>query len=165
MPTPAAGDAPTAQAAKPRRGMRLRHRELRNGMALFVLAALLFSLWPQIDLATSALFYTADGGFAGQRSALIGVVHKTVPWVGRLCALLALAVALWQWLRPGSLNLRWRRRILQLGWVFVLGVGLLVNGALKEGWGRARPQAVVEFNGSARFTTALQPTAQCRTNC
>jgi lipid A 4'-phosphatase len=159
---PARATAPDLMA---KHGPRLRVRELRVGLLLWLAAMLLFSLWPQIDLATSAFFYSADGGFAGQRSALIGIVHKTVPWIGRLCALLALAVALQQWLRPGSLNVRWRRRIVQLGWVVALGVGLLVNGALKEGWGRARPQAVAEFNGQARFTPALQPTSQCPTNC
>jgi lipid A 4'-phosphatase len=162
-PGPAARAAPAAAA--PRRGLGLRRRELRCGAALWLLAALVFSGWPQLDLAVSGLFYARDSGFVGAQSPLILAIHHSVPWVGRLCALLALAVAALQWLRPGWLGPRTRRRVYQLGWVFALGVGLLVNGALKEGWGRARPQAVAMFGGPATFTPALQPSRQCRTNC
>lgn len=158
-------DAPGQAAAAPRRALRPRQREGRVGLALFLLAAVVFSLWPQLDLAASGLFYTPEAGFAGQQPEWIRVVHQTVPWIGRLCAVLALLVAWWQRLRPGAVGMPTRRRILQLGWVFALGVGLLVNGALKEGWGRARPQAVAEFGGTAHFTPALQPTRQCPTNC
>ena len=153
------------QARAPGRGTRLRGKELRIGLLLFAVAAVLFTAWPQLDLATSRLFFSPDTGFALERSALVLVIHRTVPWVGRLCALLALAVVALQWLRPGRVGPRWRRRIVQLGWVTVLGTGLLVNGALKEGWGRARPEAVAQFGGAASFTPALQPTRQCSHNC
>ena len=154
-----------SQAVAPARTRRLRQHEGRLGLVVLVVAALVFSLWPQLDLAVSDFFFTPGLGFAGQRSEWIAVVHKTVPWVGRLCALLALLVALVHHFRPGTVGMPARRRIVQLGWVFVLGVGLIVNGALKEGWGRARPQAVTEFGGTAQFTPALLPARQCPTNC
>lgn len=38
--------------------------------------------------------------------------------------------------------------------VLALGPGLIVNGLLKEHWGRARPVNCVEFGGSQTFTPA-----------
>jgi lipid A 4'-phosphatase len=47
----------------------------------------------------------------------------------------------------------------------LLGPGLVVNYALKEHWGRARPEAITQYGGDAQYTSPLQPAEQCRTNC
>jgi membrane-associated phospholipid phosphatase len=41
----------------------------------------------------------------------------------------------------------------------------LVNGILKEHWGRARPSQIVEFGGDRQFTPAFVPARQCERNC
>ena len=46
-----------------------------------------------------------------------------------------------------------------------LGPGLVVNGILKEHWGRARPRDVTQFGGDRRFTPALVIADQCERNC
>jgi lipid A 4'-phosphatase len=126
---------------------------------------LLFSAWPELDLRVSAAFYSPESGFAGQRSALVRGIYDAVPWFGRGSGLLALGVALVWWRRPGLLGRRTWRRVVALGLAMAVGTGVMVNGVFKEGWGRARPVAVSEFGGQARFTPALRQTNQCRTNC
>lgn len=127
---------------------------------------LLFSVWPEVDLLLSRQFLQHDGRFAGNDSPLAMATYRVVPWVGRGLALLALLLAVlprpWQarWLGP-----RWRRRLLALGLSTWLGVGLTVNGVLKEQWGRARPSEVVMLGGAASFSPALRPVEQCRSNC
>jgi lipid A 4'-phosphatase len=48
---------------------------------------------------------------------------------------------------------------------FALGPGLIVNGILKEHWGRARPRALSEFGGDAIFSPAWWISDQCARNC
>lgn len=143
---------------------RQREREW-NAFALSTcVLALLTALWPGLDLWMAGWFY-AQGGFPANDWALVQAVYRGVPWVGRGLALLALVLALAgsrgrNWL-PGP----WRRRVLVLGLAMLVGVGLAVNGLLKEAWGRARPVAIQAFGGDAQFSPALRPVVQCRTNC
>lgn len=47
----------------------------------------------------------------------------------------------------------------------LIGPILLVDVALKDYWGRARPATVTVFQGTQQFTPPLQPTQQCEKNC
>jgi len=127
---------------------------------------LVFSVWPELDLHLSRQFLQPDGRFAGSDSALVLSIYRVVPWIGRGLALLALLLTVlprsWQARWPGP---RWRRRLLALGLSTWLGVGLTVNGVLKEHWGRARPSEVAVLGGTATFSPALRPVEQCRSNC
>jgi lipid A 4'-phosphatase len=49
--------------------------------------------------------------------------------------------------------------------VLAIGPGLIVNGILKEHWGRARPRDVTQFGGTRSFTPALVIADQCERNC
>lgn len=48
--------------------------------------------------------------------------------------------------------------------VLVLGAGVIVNFALKENFGRARPRNVTEFGGPQPFTPAFVVSNACPTN-
>ena len=143
--------------------------ELRQNptMAFYFSACLLglgvYVVFPQLDLAFSALFYSADVGF----------IYKDLPWVQALywtfarlqfpiLALLALAL-LAGWFSP-----RWaprRRACWFLVLALLLGPGLVVNEGLKNHWGRARPVQVSEFGGEARYSPPWQMSDQCERNC
>ncbi len=47
----------------------------------------------------------------------------------------------------------------------LLGPGLLVNGILKQHWGRPRPFAVTEFGGPLNFVNWWNPGGACMHNC
>lgn len=136
-------------------------------MAFYFSACLLgfgvFLFFPQLDLSFSALFYQPDAGF----------VYRDTPWVQALYwafarlqfpvfggLALGLAASLFSayWARQ-------RRALWFLVLVLLLGPGLVVNWALKNHWGRARPAQVSEFGGTARYTPAWQPSDQCQRNC
>ncbi len=134
-------------------------------LALAILgAAAIFSLFPGIDLAASALFYQPGKGFPLAAFAPAELWRQTV-WAGSVgMFLLALA---------GSLTGLTGRTLLSVGgrvWTFIAllylaGPVLLVNVILKAHWGRARPAEVAEFGGAAQFTPALVPSDQCLDNC
>ena len=154
-----------AHSIAPARPWRAREREWSWLAGAFAVACIVFSAWPALDLRVAALFFRADGSFVGHDYAWVRAIYDAVPWFGRATGLAALPVALLLWRRPRWAGGGWWRRMLTLGLAMWLGTGFLVNGALKEGWGRARPAAMAEFGGSAQFTPALRPAKQCRTNC
>jgi membrane-associated phospholipid phosphatase len=47
----------------------------------------------------------------------------------------------------------------------LLGPGLLVNGILKEHWGRPRPVDVTQFGGTKVYVDWWNPTGACEHNC
>jgi lipid A 4'-phosphatase len=153
-----------AASAAPR-PWRAREREWAL-LALAVAAACaVFSLWPQIDLWVSRGFHADGLGFPAARHPWVVAVHEAVPWITRALAVASLVVAVRGWRRPQWLPRHLRRRWAALGLCLLLGVGVVVNGLLKEGWGRARPVAVQELGGGGHFEPALRPSTQCRRNC
>jgi lipid A 4'-phosphatase len=144
-------------------GIGARRRETLIGLSLFVLAAAVFTIWPEIDLAISAWFYDPGAGFSGQRNPVVMALYRSIPALGWLTGLSCAALLLWS--RKHPLPPRWRHCAALLLALLVIGDGLLVNAVLKSHWGRARPAQVSEFGGSSRFTPALLPTDQCQRNC
>lgn len=146
-------------APTPARAWRWREREWGWIALCSVLLCGVFSLWPQLDLALSALFIDGRGRFVGDSVAPVRALYLAVPWVGRALVV----VALLAWLRPRAM--RWRRPLLALGLSLLLGVGLVVNGGLKEHWGRERPGPVLAGGAAQRYSPALRPVAHCASNC
>jgi lipid A 4'-phosphatase len=131
--------------------------------ALFLFAAALFTAVPRLDVWVAAWFYR--GGFVLADEMVSRFLFRLVYWVTDALAIL-LPLAL--------LIILWRKRPLcgldRTGAIFLIvslavGPGLIVNSALKDHWGRARPGQIVEFGGSRQFTPALEPSDQCERNC
>jgi lipid A 4'-phosphatase len=143
------------------------HRVNRVLVLLFLslAAALVFSVWPDIDLWFSGLFWRPDSGFFLRDWLPVRVLHAAVPYITSL-VILVCGTSLVGWYRHGSgIPGLPPRAVLYLLLSLALGPGLLVNTVLKDHWGRARPSQIVEFGGSQSFTPALVPADQCRRNC
>ncbi len=121
--------------------------------AILALGTLAFRAWP-MDLAFQSSFFDSEGGW---------VSGKSEPWrflyhYGTIPAL-AVAVGALVLLAAGFRSprlARHRKAAVFLILVMLLGPGLLVNGILKEGWGRPRPREVVDFGGRERFEEVLE---------
>ena len=140
-------------------------RETRLWLALSMALLLIYLIWPGLDLPLSARFHDPERGFWIDDLPWVRIVHETVPWVGRL--LLVGALAVWLATRR-SAKARWRRLArpaasLLIG--LVLGLGLIAHGVFKEHWGRARPVQITEFGGPSAYTPPWQPASECRRNC
>lgn len=132
---------------------------------VFALAAVVFTLWPQLDLQITALFYSAQEGFALDRLPIVKAVYWGV-WGGSRLAVITV-ILLWQAsfvVRRGWLASR-RRWFGFLALAFALGPGLIADAGLKNHWGRARPHQIENFGGARHFTPALVPAAECERNC
>jgi lipid A 4'-phosphatase len=122
----------------------------------FVATSLIFVVFPQIDLGFSRLFYIQGGGFE-----VNGVWYERLVYYTSevLVTLVTLAlIALWAYgrlARSQRLPVRVSgRKLAVLLLVLALGPGLIINWALKEHWGRARPVSLVEFGGAQTFSPA-----------
>ncbi len=134
-------------------------------LAVGSLAAPMFLLWPEIDLAVAGSLFSPGVGFALQRTPMLRDLSEIVR-----VASLATAAALVLLLVTRPWLVRWGRALATpalcyLLIVLALGPGLVTNTLLKDQFGRARPREIVEFGGALRFTPALVPSDQCARNC
>ena len=143
-------------------------RDLRRagwGIGLVIaLAELSFAVYPQIDIGFSKLFYQPQAGFALAGSMALESFRDLVWNLSIIMFVLSVVGAGLAWAKGRFLSLGLR----EWGFIallYILGPVFLVNGVLKEHWGRARPADVTEFGGPHSFTTPWLPSDQCATNC
>jgi lipid A 4'-phosphatase len=140
-------------------------RPLRILGVLFVLLAILFVVFPGIDLGVAELFYLPPRHFA---------IGET--WIGRFFD--SDVHFGMEWLLPvlggvfvyGLYRKRpiWNltpRNFLFVVLTIALGAGLVTNVIFKDSWGRARPSQIVEFGGSKQFSPPFMRSTQCDKNC
>jgi len=131
--------------------------------ALAVVGAVLFAV-PALDHAAARLFY--DGArFPAETDATVQAIRRAARIPGWILAAAAAASLAWRLARRRWLFGLDRKAIVFLVAVAVVGPALLVNGILKEHWGRARPYQTVDFGGDKAFTPPLVPADQCARNC
>ena len=134
-------------------------------LAVAIVAAAAFTIFPDIDLWMSGLFYRPDSGFHLKDSWWAVAIYDSIPIIAitvGVGSLLALIYNLVRKRQAGTLSNRFLLFVLA---ALAVGPGLVVNAGFKDNWGRARPRDVTEFAGDRQFTPALQPTDQCDRNC
>lgn len=133
--------------------------------AACLLLAAAFVFFPQLDLAASGLFFH-DGAWLQERgSPWLAVPFLGLPRLGQATVVILAALWLLSFV-PRFPRLRARRA--GVGFLLaaaLLGPVLLVDHALKDHSGRARPLNVQPFGGPQKFTPAFIPSDQCRKNC
>src|SRR5690606_25634227 len=102
--------------------------------------SLCFYLFPSVDLLVSRWFYDATQGFVLADSPSLRALRSSSTWIMAGVLLLALFQVARHAL-AGRIAGPGARRWLWLLSCLVVGPGLLVNGLLKEHWGRPRPIA------------------------
>ena len=141
----------------------LKLRRSRTILGLFATTALLFIVFPGIDIFISRLFF--DQGFYLGREWWTALMHESMGYF--LVLSLASVIALYAWNKLAKRNLCRidGRRVVYLFLVLFLGAGLIVNVVLKDNFGRARPRDVVEFGGYKQYTAPFVVGGQCGKNC
>ncbi len=130
----------------------------------FAAALALFSFWPGLDIAASALFYRVDEGFWLSRYPGIQTLRHFIWDLSIAAVLFALGALILAAIKRPLPEFGWRPAAFVF-LLYLLGPVLLVNGVLKAHWGRARPADTTEFGGSLSFTPAWLPADQCQSNC
>ena len=133
------------------------------GAVAFALAIFLFA--PEVDLATSGLFYDPERGFVLASWPPVVLLFHSIPWIAWGTLILVAAGATFLLLLGRPLWRLDRKALVFLAVSTIVGPGLLANTLLKDHWGRARPVQTEAFGGTHHFTPAPLPAGECDRNC
>lgn len=134
-------------------------------IGLLLAAAIIFTVWPGLDLWVSNYFYVGNGLFPANDIWIVKAIYHLTPWLGRLMFFVAVAVVLFAIFFQDKVSRRHWRRSSAIVAVVILGVGFLVHSVLKDGMGRPRPRDVQEFAGVTTYMPVFQPSSFCQSNC
>ncbi len=132
--------------------------------AAVVLCAVVFTVWPEIDLIVSGWFFDPALGFWIADIWLVKFVREFIYGLMAFTLIGSLIMAV-----LGTLGFRMWNVPVQV-WIFITSFFLIgplwfTNAVLKNNWGRARPANISEFSGGATFTPALRWADECERNC
>ena len=137
-----------------------------TGLVLATAAiAVLFRLFPEIDLWFQRMFWDETRGFFLKNSAFATVFYKGIRWATPVVVVLLCVVLFHGAVRTNAAALRRRKPALVLLACIAIGSGLIVNTLFKDQWGRARPSQITEFGGVMQFTPPFAIAEQCERNC
>jgi lipid A 4'-phosphatase len=123
----------------------------------FLFALLITPLTPWIDLFITRYFYSIGNDPVEhflKNPILNGLFdYGTIP--ANLTALIAAILLIGSYLFKRFKSFKNPCLVLLL--VYAMGAGLIINGILKEYWGRPRPKQVEEFGGTQPFRPYYQP--------
>ena len=128
-----------------------------------VVVQAVFAAFPGIDLAVSSLFTSGDGGFDWTRGSAQSV-NLVIRRIGETVSFLLLVGFLYGMV-SGKLRGDGLRLLAYPLLCVALASGGLVNLLLKAHVGRARPDTLADFGGTAQFTPPWQVTSECARNC
>lgn len=127
----------------------------RWSWSAILVTAVVFVLFPQIDLMFTGLFYRQGEGFYLGSLPWVEFFYDFGPQIVVVLALAVLVVLLTALIRKKRIfnvdTVVWLYFVL----VMLVGPTLIVNVILKENWGRYRPNQVTEFGGTQAFSPAL----------
>lgn len=130
-----------------------------------ILISIVFVIFNEIDLAVSARYYTPGIGFTFNDTELAILLKQVVRPTFKLATILSLLfVLLLSFIMPQAMQ-SMRKHALFLFTCIALGPGLMVEGVLKNVFGRARPQDIIEFGGELIHSPAWIISGECTRNC
>lgn len=130
-----------------------------------IFVSLIFMVFNQIDILTSARYYTAGLGFTFNYKELATLLKQVVRPTFKLASILCiLFILLLSFLMPNSMK-SMRKHALFFFTCPALGPAMMVEGVLKNVFGRACPQDITEFGGDLMFSPAWIISGECSKNC
>lgn len=132
---------------------------------LTVAGAILFVVFPSIDLGVASWFFHPPRSFFLGETWIGRFFDNEIHFAMEWFLVLLVAVFLVGLVRKHPYWGLTPRNFLFVALSIGLGAGLLTNVILKDSWGRARPSQVMEFGGSKQFSPPFMRSTQCHKNC
>ena len=135
-------------------------------MVIGALSGVVFGVFPQLDLRTTAYFYDPlHHTWPTNRSVLLGFLRDLNGYVAIIFVVIAVGARPFAAMFSRAQPYICLRRAIFLVGSFLLGPGLIVNVLLKPEWGRPRPGEISQFGGSLDFEPWWNPFGNCSSNC
>lgn len=141
----------------------LKRRRTRTILACFLVSSALLVAFSDIDIRISGMFF--DHGFYMARQGWARLLHHSVRGFIAVSTVAVVGIYVFNRLSKRNLFAVDGRKVAYVFLVLILGAGLIVNVALKDNFGRARPRDIAEFGGSEQFTPAFVISDACERNC
>ena len=120
----------------------------------FLISALIFIFFPQIDLFIASLFYDGKSFFMNG-IFLEELFYYSVKPIIIFFVLTTIGIFSHNYFKKKNLFNINNKVLLYLVLVLTIAPVLIVNTTLKENWGRARPAQTINFGGKKEFTPAF----------
>ncbi len=137
----------------------------RSFAVSFLAAALIFYVFPELDIRFSMFFYDPVSRFYLADAAFCRWIYESIEIVTIVFVVLAVLILAAIWIQKKNRFGLSARHLIYLLAVLAIGPGLIVNLVLKDNWGRARPYDVIQFGGTSAFTPAFVISSECHNNC
>jgi len=145
-------------------------------LALWVALAIVFNGEPEIDRSVSSWFFAAAacadgsahaacGAFPAAVSPFWGLLRQVLHYLPMTAAVVVVAALAREFADGRGLDHSRTRFAATALAAFAMGPGLLVNGILKDHWGRPRPVMTDLFGGDLAFVPAARWSDACTSNC
>ncbi|MBI5263924.1 MAG: phosphatase PAP2 family protein [Bradyrhizobium sp.] len=135
-------------------------------LSLFAAIALVFGIYPELDLKLAALFFDPQTkSFPLKLNPVARVARDAAMWIAWAFALPSIGALLIKLTWPDRPLLVSGRAIIFLVATLALSAGVLTNFTFKTYWGRPRPVVVTEFGGELKFMPWWDPRGGCGRNC
>ena len=131
-------------------------------LAALLISAVVFTAAPEIDITVSRFFFRDH--FILSDLTTVDVFRRGLLWGAALPCVVALIAFSARLIRKPIFGFGPAPVHFTL-LLHIVGPGMLVNGFLKQTSGRARPEYITDFGGTADFTPALLFADQCSGNC
>lgn len=125
----------------------------------------LLIICPEWDIKFSQVFYNYYDGFIYRDNIVVRFLFLLIPPTTNLFVISCSILFLIQLFMYKKFKKVPSLAVTYLLITALVGPGLVVNIALKETFGRARPSQITEFGGVKHFTQATKITDQCKHNC
>jgi lipid A 4'-phosphatase len=170
----------TTEAPKPQRNFGIRDyfrrcriylnslvdtRALRLLGTLTVTLAILFVVFPAIDLGVAGWFFVPPHSFRLGETWIGRFFDSDIHFGMEWFLPVIVGVFIYGLVRKRPIWNLTPRNFLFVVLSIALGAGLLTNVVLKDSWGRARPSQILEFGGAKQFSPPFMRSTQCDKNC
>jgi lipid A 4'-phosphatase len=132
---------------------------------VFVVLAILFVVFPGIDLGVAGWFFVPPRHFALGETWVGRFFDTDIHFAMEWFLVLLVGVFLYGLYRKQTFWGLTPRNFLFVALTIGLGAGLVTNVVFKDSWGRARPSQVLEFGGPKQFSPPFMRSKQCDKNC
>ena len=144
-----------------------KNSEIFYYILIFFFSCVFVTAAPSLDLYASALFYRGESQFELQSFDLASILFRDIVLPLILIYILVLPIV-GHFIKIDKIffNYKFSIKEIVLLWISqIISVLIFVNLILKNFWGRARPNDVVELGGKEFFSPWFEIRNACETNC
>ncbi len=144
-----------------------KNSEIYSYVIFLAISCVFITSGPSIDLYISGLFYYGTSQFALQSLDLTSILFRDILLPLILIYILILPI-IGRFTKIDKFFFSYRfsiNEIMLLWGSQIIGVLIFVNLILKNSWGRARPNDILQFGGKETFSPWFEISKACETNC